>query len=69
MGIYVQQQYFQESIEFTGIWANPITIVCDILINERKDNICVDCWLQGERFPYTLMLLTMMKSKTEAVPS
>ena len=35
MGIYVQQQHFQESITFSGIWDNPITIICDILVNER----------------------------------
>jgi hypothetical protein len=34
MGIYVQQQHFQEEIEFTGIWAAPVKILVNILINE-----------------------------------
>lgn len=35
MGIYVQQQHFQEVIELSGIWSAPHKITIDILINER----------------------------------
>ena len=35
MGIYVQQQHFQEELEFNNIWANPLKVPVEILINER----------------------------------